>query len=163
MRYKNYADLATFGKRLLTATALEEGLPLIAEYSKEIAHAKRCSVFVYDEVTRELWTTLADGIDKIVIDANEGVVGKAFRLGEVIVVNDVNSSPYFCEAIDKASGFETKNLIATPIFNSKREVIGVLELLNKAGGFDEEDKTFTQFFTNFISGFVELSLLHAQR
>jgi len=157
MQLKNYEDLAKFGKSLLGSTTLNEGLSLIGDYSKKIISAERSSIFIYDRIKDELWTTLADDIDKIVINSNEGLVGQARLNGKTIIENDTSSNPYFKSDIDKKSGFVTKNIIATPIFSSKRSVIGILELLNKDGGFNSDDAEFMEFFANFISGFIELA------
>jgi len=152
-----YADLASFGKKLLNTTGLEEGLPLISTYTSRIINAQRCSIFVYDKQTNELWTTLADGIERIVIDADKGIVGRSLEMEELIVENDVSRSSYFLGDIDKKSGFVTKNLIVTPIFNEDKKVIGALELLNKEGGFTKQDEKFMRFFANFISSFIDLA------
>ena len=157
MGKETYTDLASFGNKLLNSTSLEEGLPLIATYSCNIMSSERCSIFVYDKKTDELWTTLADGIERIVIDVNKGIVGKSIQTKELILENDVDKNPYFLKDIDKNSGFTTKNLIVTPIFNEDKKVIGALELLNKEGGFNNEDEKFMRFFANFISTFIDLT------
>ena len=157
MNYITYANLAEFGKKLLTSTGLEEGLPLIATYSCHIIKADRCSIFVYDKETGELWTTLADGVERIVIEADKGIVGRSIQMKQLIIENDVSKSQYFLEDVDKKSGFQTKNLIVTPIFNENHKVIGALELLNKETNFNESDEKFMRFFANFISTFIDLA------
>jgi GAF domain-containing protein len=157
MNNDTYTDLASFGKKLLDTTGLEKGLPLIVSYTCQIIKAERCSIFVYDKKTGELWTTLADGIERIVIDADKGIVGRSLQTKQLIVENDVSKSQYFLGDIDKKSGFITKNLIVTPIFNEDKKVIGALELLNKEGGFTKEDEKFMRFFANFISSFIDLA------
>lgn len=164
MKYEDtYKKLALFGKELLDKTSLTEGLPLISRYAKEVIGADRCSIFIYDLEKKELWTTLADGIEKIVIPSNQGLVGHTLKVRTTIIANDAYSNPKFLSKIDKESGFTTKNVIATPIFNSKREVLGILELLNKDGGFDKDDAKFMAFFTNYISGFLELISLYTKQ
>ena len=157
MNKTSYADLAAFGKKLLDSTALEKGLPLIAEYSSSILNAERCSIFVYDKKTGELWTTLSEGIERIIIDEKKGIVGRAIQTRSLIIENDVENNPYFLEEIDKESGFQTKNIIVTPIFNEDRRIVGALELLNKTNGFNNDDAEFMIFFANFISSFIDLA------
>jgi len=157
MSQTTYANLADFGKKLLNSTGLEEGLPLIAIYSCNIIKAERCSIFVYDKKTNELWTTLADGIERIVIDVNKGIVGRSIQTKQLILENEVSKNQYFLGDIDEKSGFKTKNLIVTPIYNQDKKVIGALELLNKEDGFGEEDEKFMRFFANFISTFIDLA------
>jgi len=157
MSQTTYANLADFGKKLLNSTGLEEGLPLIATYSCNIIKAERCSIFVYDKKTNELWTTLADGIERIVIDVNKGIVGRSIQTKQLILENEVSKNQYFLGDIDEKSGFKTKNLIVTPIYNQNKKVIGALELLNKEDGFGKEDERFMRFFANFISTFIDLA------
>jgi len=157
MNQITYANLAEFGKKLLNSTGLEEGLPLIATYACHIIKTDRCSIFVYDKDTGELWTTLSDGIERIVIDADKGIVGRAIQTKQLIIENDVSKSQHFLGDVDKSSGFQTKNLIVTPIFNENNKVIGALELLNKSTSFTESDEKFMRFFANFISTFIDLA------
>lgn len=159
----SYTKLADFGRELLYKTSLEEGLPHISKYAKEIIGADRCSIFIYDEDKNELWTTLADGVEKLVITLPNGLVGETIRRKESIVENDPYSNPFFLPKIDKETGYKTKSIITAPVFNSSRDVIGVLQLLNKEGGFDSEDAKFMKFFTHYISGFLELVNLYEKK
>ncbi len=67
------------------------------------------------------------------------------------------SNPYFNREIDKRTGFVTKNIVSIPIFNSDKDVVGVLQLLNKEGGFTDKDIRLMVFFAHYISGYIELS------
>jgi len=157
MSYKNtYLKLSDFGRELLEKKSLAEGIPLISKYAKEVINAQRCSIFIYDTKTNKLKTTLADGINEILIDADKGVVGHTIKEKKPLIVNDPYTNKYFLSDIDADSGFMTQNLITAPIFFDSREIVGVLELLNKKGGYNDEDKKFMIFFAHYISGFLEL-------
>lgn len=156
---KNYTKLAEFGRELLYKNSLMEGLPLISKYAKDVIGADRCSIFINDLEKKELWTTLSDGVDKIIIPQGKGIVGQAIEEEKSILVNDVYTNTHFMSDVDEETGYKTKNIVATPIFNSEREVVGVLELLNKESGFEDSDVKFMKFFTHYISGFLELVLL----
>ena len=163
MKYAGtYRTLAEFGRKLLDQTTLAEGLPLISSYAKDVIKAERCSIFIYDANKKNFWTTISDGVDKIVIPADKGIIGYTFKSRKPILTNDAYSHPEFLALVDKATGYTTRNIITSPIFNSKREVIGVLQLLNKEENFDEEDKKFMIFFSHYVSGFLELSDIFLQ-
>jgi len=155
-----YAKLADFGKTLLDKTSIIDGLPHISKYVKEVVGAERCSIFINDLEYGELWTTISDGVNKIVLPSDTGIVGHTIATKEPIIANDPYNHPNFFSHIDEETGFVTENLASVPIFNSKRELIGVLELLNKYGGFCEEDIKFMVFFAHYISGFLELVSLY---
>ncbi len=161
MKYVNtYSKLANFGRELLNKKSLMDGLPLISKYVKDVIDAQRCSIFIYDIPKKELWTTLSDGIDKISVPHDRGIVGHTIVEKKPIVENDAYSNPHFLKDIDEQTGYKTQNLITAPIFNSQREIIGVLELLNKEGGFDKDDVKFMIFFAHYISGFLELTNIY---
>lgn len=157
---KNYTKLAEFGRELLYKNSLHDGLNHISKYAKNIIEAQRCSIFIYDNAKHELWTTLADGVQRIVIDSDSGIVGETLKNKKPILENDAYSNPHFLSSIDKSTGYTTKNIITAPIFNSKREIQGILQLLNKENGFDNDDAKFMIFFAHYISGFLELINLY---
>ncbi len=158
MKYTNtYRTLAEFGRKLLNKPTLAEGLPIISAYAKDVIKAERCSIFIYDADKQNFWTTISDGVDKITIPADKGIIGYTFKTKEPVLTNDAYAHPKFLAQVDKTTGYKTRNIITSPIFSSKREVIAVLQLLNKEEDFDEEDKKFMTFFSHYISGFLELS------
>ena len=157
MKYKStYLKLADFGRELLSKRSLEEGIPLISKYAKSVIGAQRCSIFIYNAEEERLWTTFADEIQRIKVASNEGVVGQTLKEKKPIIENAPYSNPHFLPDIDKASGYITQNIITAPVFNANREIIGVLELLNKEGGYDDADMKFVIFFAHYISGFLDL-------
>ncbi len=160
MKYLNsYEPLATFGRKLLEKPVLDEGIMLISKYTKEVIEVERSSIFIYNKRENLLWTILADESQKIIISAEEGVVGDCIKQQEAIVVNDAYSDERFCSDIDSDSGYVTKNLAVVPIFSPSGMLVGALELLNKKGGFDKEDLDFMKFFCGYISGYIGLALL----
>lgn len=155
----SYKKLVDFGRTLLNRLSLEEGLPMISEYAKQITGAERCSIFIYNPKIKMLWTTLADGIEKIMIHKEDGIVGHTVKEKKPILVNDPYIDERFLPAIDNKTGFITKNIASIPIFDSNRHVIGVFQLLNKPSGFTQEDTKSMIFFAHYISGYLELAIL----
>jgi len=159
---KNYTKLAEFGRELLDKKSFVDGLPHISKYAKEIIQAQRCSIFMYNSSKNKLWTTLADDVERIIIDSDTGIVGETLRLKKPILENDVYSNPHFLASVDKSTGFKTTSIITAPIFNSQKEIQGILQLLNKQGGFNNDDTKFMIFFAHYISGFLELINLYEE-
>ena len=154
-----YRQLTDFGKNLLDKDDLSEGLLYISSSAKNITGAERCSLFMYNKKDSELTTTLADGIEKIILPSDMGIVGQTIQMEKPIIENHPYDNKNFLADIDMETGYYTKNLLTTPIFNSQRDIIGVIELLNKDGGFKKEDMEFVSFFSHYVSGFIELSEL----
>ena len=157
---EKYRKLGKFGHDMLEYTALNIGLPKIAAHAKSIIEADRCSVYIYDKKKEILWTTLADGIKKIVIPSDCGIIGYSIKNDTAIIENDPYSNRFFDNSFDKKNGYHTRNILTTPIHNFKNNIIGAIQLLNKNGGdFEMDDLEFLEFFTHFVSGFIELSII----
>jgi GAF domain-containing protein len=160
MSLEIYKRIADFGKRLSGLDHIEEALPTISEEAKAIVNAERCSIFIVDLPGNMLWTKLSDGIGRIAIGLDSGIVGDTVRTKAVRLVNNPYEDAHFLPKIDEKSGFITRNILAVPIFNSRQEVIGVIQLLNKYNGdFNDKDEGIMSFFANYVSGTLELALL----
>ena len=139
---------------------MENVLELISEEAKSLVDADRCSIFIVDNEDKILWTKLSDGIGRIVIGLDSGIVGMTYKTKKPQIVNNPYEDKHFLPNIDKKSGYTTKNMITVPIFDSKRNVMGVMQLLNKKRfDFDSEDLELLTFFANYVSGSLELVIL----
>ena len=154
----SYTALAEFGRALLKRPSLNEGLPMISSYAKEVSGAERCSIFVYNPNLQMLWTTLADGSERITVHKDDGIVGHTLKEGKPILVNKPYEDDRFLATIDNKTGFVTENIASIPIFGSNRQIIGVFQLLNKPGGFSTDDAKAMIFFAHYISGYLELAM-----
>jgi len=155
-----FNQIAAFGKELMASLDMDNALDLISEEAKKLVNAERCSIFIVDHEDKMLWTKLSDGIGRIVIGLDSGIVGDTYAKEEPQIVNNPYEDPRFLPNIDKKSGYVTKNIITVPIFNSKREVMGIIQLLNKSRfDFSEEDLEVLTFFANYVSGSLELVLM----
>jgi len=152
-----FQGLINIGHHLLTGNQFEDGLSLISDHLTTVTGAERCSIFIYEKKTNELWTILAMGIKKLQISVEKGIVGYVFRTKDSVIENNMENNPFFLSDIDKQSGYTTRNIIACPIYNSKKELIGVLELLNKQNGFNEYDLDFLNVFANYLGSLIELA------
>ena len=120
-----------------TATLLEH----IAEQSAQLLDCERASIFVWDKTRQELVGRPALGMPggELRIPDQTGVVGKTVHTGAVQIVNDVRVDPAWTPAVDKTSGFQTRNLLCVPMLDAQSSPIGVLEVMNKAGSFNDDD------------------------
>jgi len=153
--------IAEFGKKLMALEDIENVLSLISQEAKTLVNADRCSIFIVDAQDKMLWTKHSDGIGRIVISLDSGIVGDTYQTQKPQIVNEPYKDIRFLPNIDKKTGFKTKNMITIPIFNSRREVIGIIQLLNKSrSDFNEDDLDTLTFFANYVSGSLELVLMN---
>ena len=111
-------------------------LVTIAEQTKKVLNADRCSVFLYDKDKNELWSKVALGIsaEEIRFSADKGFAGHVVKTGETIKIQDAYKDSRFNKEIDKRTGYKTYNLLCMPIRNIKFEIIGAFQVLNKKDG-----------------------------
>lgn len=158
-----FAQIAEFGKKLMANENMEDALELISAQARELVNAERCSIFMVDSETNMLWSKHSDGMGRIAIGLDSGIVGDTYKRQESQIVNHPYQDDRFMSKIDAKSGFITRNMICVPIFDSKREVIGIIQILNRCEDeFTVEDESNLAFFANYISGTLELSLLTSE-
>src|SRR5713226_4439271 len=102
----------------------------------QLLNAERSTLFLCDGGNNELWSQVAEGAGQKEIrsPARAGIAGAAFTDGEVLVVPDAYADKRFNRAVDRASGYRTRNILAVPITDKAGERLGVVQVLNKHGG-----------------------------
>ena len=125
---------------------LQELLTTIISIVMSELPSEEGSVLLLDDKTNELefFSAIGEtgfGLTQLRFPADKGIAGQALKNREAIVVNDVETCPYFFKNIDEDSGFTTKSILAVPLISGE-ECIGVIEAINKIGSdsFDEQDK-----------------------
>ena len=122
---------------------IDEVLKNIVDVATEITNADRGTLYLLDSEKDELWSLIAMGEEmrEIRLKLGEGLAGFSAKSGEIINIQDVQQDPRWNKESDRASGYKTRNMICFPIRNKKREVIGVLQLLNSRNGkFSKHDE-----------------------
>jgi len=107
--------------------------------------AERATVFLIDAATGELRSRVADlpELSEIRVPAGRGVAGYVAEHGETVNLRDAATDPRHFGAIDRATGFTTRTLLAVPLRDGRGATRGVVQALNKRGGaFDDEDERF---------------------
>ncbi len=135
--------LLKIGQTVAAETDIDVLLKVIAEETKAAIQADRCTVFLYDKKTDELWSKVALGMNsqEIRFPANKGLAGHVVKTGETINIKDAYSDGRFNKEIDLQTGYTTKTILCMPIKNLKQEIIGAFQVLNKLSGeFNEEDE-----------------------
>lgn len=144
---------------------LDNLLVLMANMGRELIVADRCTVWLVDEHTDELWTKVAHGIDAIRIPKTAGVVGHAIADAAPIIINDAYSDSRFSPEVDKKTGYHTRNIIAIPFKNSDGDIIGAYQAINKmtkAAIFSEKDLGQLMLASTYTGNALESALLYKE-
>lgn len=156
-----YNQIAEFAKTLIAEKDSSQIIELFAIEVKNVLQCERCSIFLIDDEANMLWTRHSDGIGRIVISIDSGIVGHTYQTKTPQIVNAPYEDPNFIPTIDKKSGFTTRNIATTIVYGTNQKVLGILQLLNKIeGDFNEEDIKLLNFFVNYVSGVIELTLMN---
>lgn len=135
--------LVKIGQAVAAEKDINKLLFTIAEEARDAVQADRCTVFLYDSATDELWSKVALGLgsQELRFNASQGLAGHVFRTGETINIKDAYSDDRFNKAIDSKTGYRTNTILCMPIRNIEQKIIGVFQILNKLSGyFTKEDE-----------------------
>ena len=124
-------------RRISEKDSLDEILEALVEMTSLALSCDRCSFFLNDAGTGELYSRVAQGIRRreIRLLNNDGVIGAAFQTGQSIIIDDAYADPRFNPKIDSETGYLTKTVLCVPLRTAKGDIIGIAQSLNKAGGF----------------------------
>ncbi len=121
---------------------LDEVLISLVEVTTAELKAERGTLFLNDPETNELYSRVAQGNSsrEIRLLNNSGIAGHVFTSGAGLIIDDAYADERFNRTIDEQTGFITKSILCVPIITAKGDIIGVAQVLNKAGGrFNKAD------------------------
>ncbi len=75
---------------------------------------------------------VADKVMKVRIPPGKGIAGFVFSSGQPMAVTDVAQEETFYAEVDRATGYSTQTILATPL-RASGEIVGVLEFVNRLG------------------------------
>lgn len=154
-------SLVKIGRSITALTDIKVLLKVIAEETKVAIQADRCTVFLWDKETDELWSMVALGLDseEIRFPASKGLAGYVAKSGESINIKDAYNDERFNPDVDLKTGYKTNTILCLPIKNNNQEIIGVFQVLNKLNGcFTQSDEDLL----SAIGGSASIALENAQ-
>jgi phosphoserine phosphatase len=89
----------------------------VVNAAKQVLHADRSSVWLYDPAANELVLEIATGIAPVCVPASAGIVGACARDRAIINVPDCYADARFNRDVDKASGYRTRCMLALPLID----------------------------------------------
>jgi phosphoserine phosphatase len=102
--------------------------------ARRVLHAERASVWLLDRNAGELVLEVASDIRHVRLPVGSGLVGACARDRHLLNVPDCYTDPRFDPGVDRRSGFHTRCCLALPLVDHQGDLVGVMQLLNKAGG-----------------------------
>lgn len=158
IRFNKLHQLIEASKIINSTLDLDKLLGLILDASTKSTNADRGTLYLADNMKKELWSKVLQGTDMVEIrlPIGKGLAGYVAETGETINIPDTYADPRFNPDIDKRSGYHTYNMLCMPLKNKDGKIIGVFQLLNKKqGSFDSEDISFIDAFSAHASVAIE--------
>ncbi|WNZ23446.1 GAF domain-containing protein [Leptolyngbya sp. NK1-12] len=140
---------------------LEQILEALTLKIGQILQADRTTIFLVDEEKEQLWSKIAQAkageMLEIRVPMRSGIAGHVAKTGQYLNIADAYSHPLFNREIDQQTGYRTRNILCMPIFDTKQQVVAVVQLLNKAGEqpFDEQDEQLFREFAGSMGIILE--------
>ena len=114
----------------------------VVNAAKQVLHADRGSVWLFEPASDELVLLVATGIAPVRVRSGAGLVGACAHERRIINVPDCYADPRFDPTVDRATGYRTRCMLTLPLVDHKDALVGVMQVLNKDGGvFDADDET----------------------
>ncbi|MCD6449181.1 MAG: GAF domain-containing protein, partial [Thermotogaceae bacterium] len=145
--------------RLNSSLNLKSLLKNIEKYISVVMGAEAVSILFSKGDYLEFFVTEggASGRIESIPVPMESIAGTIFLNKKTMVFNDLQKEKKHFKGVDRAAKFVTKNIVGSPIYAGDIE-IGVIEVLNKEGGFEKKDAKLLELFSNLIGRKIYSSL-----
>ena len=154
--------LFSYMPKIASERQMDNLLVLMADLGRSIVSADRCSLWLIDENTDELWTKVAHGVNELRVPKTAGFVGYSVQTGESLLIEDAYHDPRFDRRSDEKTHYRTTSVMTVPLVNSQGEVMGVFQAVNKVGEskfFSAEDLERLRLTAVYSAKTVESAML----
>lgn len=166
---------------LTTTLDRKKLLTLIMERARELIEVEATSVWELDEQRNVLVLHVATGnrsdnldrLGEVTVRVGEGLIGECVEKETIVHVEDVRLDPRHNKAIDRQSGFETRDVLTIPLRapgiqlgpdrgELRSSVIGGAQALNKRGDgtFTGDDIELFKVFASQAATVLQLARLY---
>jgi HD-GYP domain-containing protein (c-di-GMP phosphodiesterase class II) len=166
-RLRPLSGLYRVVKAMARERKLDALLEVITRETQAMLNCDRCSVFVLDNSTGELWTQIAQGLvgQRVISIPLNGTsfVSECARSAQIINIADAYCDARFDPDIDRQTGYRTQSVLCVPMLNRNGDVIGVFQALNKANTFfTTEDEDWLEGLTAVAANLIEQAQAYAE-
>ena len=119
---------------------------------RDMLNAERATLYLYDEQSRTLQSKIAHtgGGEPLEIrmPVDKGIAGRVALTADTLNVPDAYKHPDFNPQFDEQTGYRTSTMLVMPIYDRRKRVFAVAQLLNKRDGevFTKADENKFQEF-----------------
>ncbi len=140
-------SILKISRTLSTVKETEPLLELIAREAVRLLDCDRASIFLWDREHQEVIACPALGVEgnSLRLPDKTGIVGEVIHTAKTLRIDDAYQDSRFSKKVDLASGYKTRNLLCTPLFDGEHKLLGAFEVINKnSGAFADVDEATLQ-------------------
>ncbi|HEY2380939.1 MAG TPA: GAF domain-containing protein [Terriglobia bacterium] len=139
-------------KQLAPTLALADFTRVVLKLVRDQVGADRGTLFVVDPAHSEIRSVVADRvIGEIPLPIGFGIAIAGAETGEIIDTYNPTYDDRFEEKYEAALKYDTKDIYCMPVVDDRKTIVGVLELLNRARPFTNEDHEFLRQVSHEIA------------
>ena len=129
--------IEAISRSLISEKTVEEILEAVMARTTDLLEAERATLYLLDETKGRMWSkiTQGDGVRTIDLALGEGLAGWVAQNGRNLNVKDAYKDPRFSPEVDLRSDYKTQSVLCHPLMNSRQQIIGVIQVLNKKSGY----------------------------
>jgi len=143
--------------------ALNDLTEIILEIVRADVPVERVTAFRVDHERQQVLSLVAQGTgEEIRVPIGSGIAGTVAATGEELDIQDAYADSRFNPAFDRMLNFQTRDLLALPVFNREGLVVGVLELVNRLRPIQESDLVFLRGISTYVGLALENAWLYQQ-
>ena len=147
---KGLSSLLDLSETLAMRVGIEELIARVVNTASDVMNAERATLFLVEPATGDLWSKVAEGesTKTIRVPRGAGIAGWVAQHAETLNIPDAYEDERFNPAVDKRTGFRTRSILCGPVRSLQGDIIGVIQVINKAAGvFVETDETLFRAFS----------------
>ncbi|MDD6340429.1 MAG: sensor domain-containing diguanylate cyclase [Butyrivibrio sp.] len=150
---------------LADVKGFNESITVLTGLGRDMVNSDRASFWFWDKRKKQYWTMAALGRGQIVVPEGTGIIGASIANNEVVLINSPYDDPRFNSSVDKETGYVTKSILCIPVTDSKGNVIGAYQAINKLdesgeSNFDEHDIKRLSMAAMFCGKTLESQILY---
>lgn len=147
---------------------LDNLLRRIVDELVDTINADRGTLYLVDHEHGQLVSRVVHAdtgaLQEIRLRLGQGVAGWVAESGRVLNIREARADARFNPEVDEATGYRTQTILAAPMRNQRREIIGVVQLINKRGGyFSVRDERLLTAMTSQAAISIENASLYEQQ
>lgn len=128
---------------------------------RDMLNGDRATLYLYDAEQEVLRSKIAHTDRSVPLDirisVHSGIAGRVALTAETMNIPDAYAHPDFNPALDKETGYRTRTMLCMPVYDRRKRVFAVAQLLNKKNGepFTDADEARFQEFAHPLGILLE--------